>query len=200
MAQLNYSAQGGETNKSVEPMPKIDVIAVAVESEYTPTKSGKGKRLNIKFKVISDINGDLTYKGRYFWDDMNLENQNPDTVAIAQKQLNTLMFAVGKVNIRDSVELHNIPVIAKLKVIIDKSGQYEPKNGVRTYERAGHVPGFNPPPYLIGTPAPPAPAPEPQTEQINNAPASTPPWMGGGQPELQTLTPHDTAVAPPTQH
>lgn len=87
----------------------------------------------LTFEVIS---GD--YKGRKLFKNLNLVNTNPTAVEIANKELSTICEAVGKVAIKDTAELHGIPMKIKVKVT-EATAKYPEGNDISYYEGLGGV-------------------------------------------------------------
>ncbi len=133
MAQLQFNATNIEPQSSFEPLPTGDYPVIIKDSEMKPTKNGLGSYLELTLEVI-----DGNAKGRLVWDRLNLENQNHVAVEIAQKQLSAICHAIGKLNIADSSELHNIPLVAKVAYREAKDG-YEPSNDVKSYKAYGNA-------------------------------------------------------------
>ncbi len=111
MANL-HGFNAGEVDPAVayEPIPAGKYLVVITGSEMKPTKSGKGSYLELTFQVI-----DGEYKGRQLWARLNLDNTNPLTVQIARAELSAICRAVGVLQPKDSVELHNLPLQVTVK-------------------------------------------------------------------------------------
>jgi len=106
MANLNnFDASQVDPSVALDPLPAGKYLAVVSESELKPTKTGGGKYLQLTFQVI-----DGEYKGRLVWARLNLENKSEMTVKIARGELSAICRAVGVMQPKDSVELHNIPL------------------------------------------------------------------------------------------
>lgn len=152
MANLNgFNAADIEPTGSFEPIPAGKYLAAITESEMKPTKTGSGSYLQFTFTVIEG-----PHKNRVLWARLNLNNPNATAVKIAQAELSAICHAVGVMQPRDSVELHNLPlaIVVKLRKREDTG---ELTNEIKGYERKG------------GGAAAQAPA----------AAASTPPWRRG---------------------
>ena len=112
MANLNgFDAREVEPQAALEPIPAGKYLAIITNSEMKATKNGDGSFLELVFQVIEG-----EYKGRKLWDRLNLDNTNPTAVQIARSQLSALCRATGVMTPRDSVELHNLPLIAVVAV------------------------------------------------------------------------------------
>ncbi len=112
MASLaGFNANDHEPNEPRVPIPEGDYEGAIVSTDWQDTKAGTGKFLIVEVQVLS---GD--YKGRKVFDRLNLQNPNPDAVRIAQGDLSAICRAVGVMTPRDSVELHNIPLIVTVKL------------------------------------------------------------------------------------
>lgn len=111
MADLgNFNANNVDPAADFEPIPAGKYLAVIVDSDMKATKSGDGRYLELQFQVVEG-----PYKNRLLWSRLNLENPNSLAVQIARGQLSAICRAVGVMQPRDSVELHNLPLIVSVK-------------------------------------------------------------------------------------
>lgn len=134
-----YDASNGQTMDDRDCLPAGEYVAVIVKSERVESKRKPGNfYLNLEFDVT-----DGPCAGRKFWTMINLWNQNSEAVEIAQREMNSICHAVGKLRVNDSEELHGIPMRVTLKVVEDP--QYGPSNRVKGYKplngAAGHRAG-----------------------------------------------------------
>lgn len=129
MANLGgYDATGGQTMEDRSAIPAGTYPAALVKSERKEAKANNGNAyINCEFEIT-----DGDQKGRRFWTLLNLWNTNSQAVEIAQRELNSIMHACGKLNVDDTEELHGIPMSVTLKVKSDQ--QYGDKNEVTKYE------------------------------------------------------------------
>ncbi|MCU0732408.1 MAG: DUF669 domain-containing protein [Hyphomonas sp.] len=133
MANLgNYDATGGQTMDERSALPAGEYIAALVKSDKKDTKNGRGAYINCEFEVQ-----DGEAKGRRFWTLLNLWNDNAQAVEIAQRELNSIMHACGRLRVNDTEELHGIPMRVKLKVKTDSYGE---KNEVASYQPLNGAP------------------------------------------------------------
>ena len=128
---------------SFDPLPERSYLAAITDSEMKPTKDGSGQFLNLKFLVL-----DGQYKGRTLFCNLNLSNQNEQTVRISQGQLSAICRAVKIMTPKDSIELHNLPMTIKVKCSRRKD------NG----ELANQISGFYPKDHAAAKPTNSAPA------------------------------------------
>ncbi len=111
MANLgNFNAHDVSPATDFEPLPAGKYLAVITDSEMKPTKSGTGSFLALTFQII-----DGPYKGRLLWSRLNLDNPNAQAVQIAQGELSAICHAVGVMRPKDSIELHNLPLLVTVK-------------------------------------------------------------------------------------
>ena len=111
MADLqSFDANTIEPATGFEPVPAGKYLAIITDSEMKQTKSGTGKYLELTFQVIEG-----PHKNRLLWSRLNLENQSEQAVAIARGELSAICRAVGVMQPKDSVELHNIPLAITVK-------------------------------------------------------------------------------------
>jgi hypothetical protein len=138
MANLNgFDASQVEPTASFDPIPAGKYLAAVTESEMKPTKNGSGNYLQLTFTVL-----DGEYKNRVLWARLNLSNPNATAVKIARSELSALCHAVGVLQPRDSVELHNIPLLITVK-LKKREDTGELTNEIKGYEpkaSAGQAP------------------------------------------------------------
>jgi hypothetical protein len=151
MATLNnFDANQVDPSVALDPIPAGKYLAVVSDSEYKPTKNGGGKYLQLTFQII-----DGEYKGRLVWARLNLENKSEMTVKIARGELSAICRAVGVMQPKDSVELHNVPLEISVGLKKrDDNGEFT--NVIKGYAKKGAS-------------AAPRPA-------VAGGPGSTPPW------------------------
>ena len=150
MANLNgFNANEVEPTASFEAIPAGKYPAVITDSEMKPTKNGQGSYLQLTFTILEG-----QHKGRVLWARLNLANPNQTAVKIAQSELSAVCRAVGVMTPRDSVELHNIPLLITVKV----------KKRDDTGELTNEVKGFEPRSAAAGKP------------QQAPTDSTTPPW------------------------
>jgi hypothetical protein len=149
----NFDANEVDPSVALEPIPAGRYAAVITDSEFKPTKSGAGRYLQFTLQIL-----DGEHKGRLVWARLNLENPNATTVKIARGELSAICRAVGVMQPRDSIELHNIPleITVGLKKR-DDNGEFT--NVIKGYARKGAV--------LSGPTAP---------RTVTTGAGSTPPW------------------------
>jgi hypothetical protein len=130
MANLNnFNANEVEPNQDFEPIPAGKYVAMVSDSEMKPTKNGSGSYLQLTFQILE---GD--YKGRLVWVRLCLEHDNPTTAKIARGHLSAICKAVGVIAPRDSVELHNLPLMISVKLVKRKD----------TGDLSNEIRGFSP--------------------------------------------------------
>jgi hypothetical protein len=152
MANLNnFNAHEVEPAAPFEPLPEGKYLACVSASEMKATKNGSGNYLQLTFTVL-----DGEHKDRKVWARLCLSHPNATTVKIARAQLSAICRAVGVMQPRDSVELHNIPLLITVKC----------KKRQDTDEIGNEIKGYEPKA---------AAAPPPQAAAGNGA-GGTPPW------------------------
>jgi hypothetical protein len=111
MANLNgFNANNVDPVTDFEPIPAGKYLTIITNSEMKPTKSGTGQYLELTFQVI-----DGPHKGRMLWSRLNLDNPNAQAVQIAQAELSAVCRAIGVMTPKDSLELHNLPLLVTVK-------------------------------------------------------------------------------------
>ena len=111
MANLNgFNANEVDPASEFTPIPEGKYLAAITESEMKPTKSGSGSYLEAAFQILEG-----EYKNRKVWARLNLSNPNQTAVKIARSELSAICHAVGVMQPKDSVELHNLPLVISVK-------------------------------------------------------------------------------------
>lgn len=105
MTALNFDANEVAPVKPNEPVPTGKYLAKITESEMKITKKGNGRYLQLTFEI-----SDGEYAGRLIWARLNLENPNPQVVAIGRAELSAICRAVGVMQPSDTTELHELPM------------------------------------------------------------------------------------------
>lgn len=113
MAELNLNFTQEEidnANKSeFDPLPAGNYVAEITHSEIKPTRAGTGTILSLGFKVI-----DGDFAGRLVFSNINLSNPNEIAQQIGRKQLAQIAAACGIANIKDTEQLHGVPMTIKV--------------------------------------------------------------------------------------
>jgi hypothetical protein len=131
MARFSFNASNVEPSTPMDVLPKGKYLCMAIASELKPTKNGTGEYLQITFEVL-----DGSAKGRKIFERLNIRNSNKTAEDIAQRALSALCHAVGVIELEDSDQLHNIPVMIDLDIDPAK-GEYSAQNRVKGYSAAG---------------------------------------------------------------
>lgn len=128
-----FNAEEFEPTGSFEPIPAGWYRCAIDDSAMKPTKSGNGRYLELKLRVL-----DGEHANRALFERLNLENENEQAVQIARGTLSAICRAVGVMRPQDSSELHGLPLLAKVAVEARKDNG-EPANRVKGY-RASEAP------------------------------------------------------------
>lgn len=127
MAVIDFNSEDAPATTGFDPIPSGDYEAVVTESDYKPTKAGTGHYLKLTFEII-----DGEFKGRKLWANFNLDNPNDEAVGIARSQLRQLCEAVNVKHVKDTMQLHNLPVIVRVVKKLDKT-RGEEVNEIKKY-------------------------------------------------------------------
>jgi hypothetical protein len=136
MALLNQEFDASQVNpsSSYDALPAGKYPAQIIASEMRVTKDGNGQYLYLEIDILDGM-----FAGRKLFDRLNLVNRNSDAVQIAERTLSSLCRAVGKLQVKDSTELHLIPFIADVRVRPGKDG-YGDSNTIRYLGSSGNAP------------------------------------------------------------
>jgi hypothetical protein len=163
MANLSgFDASKVDPKADFEPLPAGSYPVVAVSSEFKPTSKGDGEYLEFQLEVIEG-----PHRGARLYDRLNLKNPNEKAEKIAAATLSSICRAVGVLTPKDSAELHNRPMLAKVEMEKrdDKPGSFS--NRVKNYEALGNSAST----YTGGGQQQTKPA-----QQAAGSDASVPPW------------------------
>lgn len=150
MANLNgFNAHEVEPSAAFDPLPAGKYLAAITASEIKPTKNGDGSYLQLEFTIL-----DGEFKDRKVWDRLCITHPNATTVKIARGNLSAICRATSVMQPRDSVELHNIPILITVKC----------KKRQDTGDLTNEVKGYEPKAAVAGQP------------QQAPAASTTPPW------------------------
>ena len=130
MAKLNFDATAVEPATQFDVLPKGEYLAAAVSSEMKSTKAMTGQYLQLSFEILEG-----KFKGRRIFERLNLQNPNKDAEEIAQRTLSALCHALGILQVNESEQLHDIPVLISV-TIEDGKGDYGPSNRITGYASA----------------------------------------------------------------
>jgi hypothetical protein len=122
-----FNAAEIEPAASYEPLPAGWYRAVITASEERVNKSQTGSYLQLTLEVIAG-----QHQGRKLIDRLNLNNPNQTAVEIAQRTLSGICRAVGVMTPRTSYDLHDKPLMVKVKVRAG-DGDYGPSNEIVEY-------------------------------------------------------------------
>jgi hypothetical protein len=164
-----FDADQVQPNDSFDPLPAGDYLCVITHSEEKPTKAGTGSFLELQLEVIEG-----PHQGRKLWDRLNLNNPSEVAVKIAQATLSAICRAVGVERPQDSCELHDLPLLVKVRV----------EKRADTDEQANVVKGYKARPQASSPPTPsaataPRSAPPPPPPPAGQ---SVPPWKRPAPP------------------
>ena len=135
MVVVNFNANDvdpADSEYSVLPVGEYKMAVSA--SEIRETKDNPdNKYLKLTFEVL-----DGKYKGRKIFENMNLWREGSSekdeiTVRIAEQNLSSLCRAVGVGVLKDTLEIHNKPLLVAVK-ISPASAYYGESNSVRGYK------------------------------------------------------------------
>lgn len=126
---LGFDANTVEPSVALEALPAGKYLAMIVDSSMRQNKAGTGQYLEMVFQILEG-----EYKGRQLWARLNLVNPNETAMKIAQGELSAICRAVGVMTPGDSVELHNLPLVVKVK-LKKRADTGELSNEIKGYEK-----------------------------------------------------------------
>ena len=156
LSGYNFNAESIEPNTSYEPIPAGWYQAIISSSEMKATRDGYGEYLSLTLQIIEG-----NYQNRLVFARLNLKNANETAVDIAKKDLAAICRAVGVMSPQASEELHDKPLMIKVKVRA-ASGEYDASNDVAGYKAVeGNDKPFTPQQKQAAPVAPSTPAKKP---------------------------------------
>ena len=144
MAVLNFNANEVEPQQELKPLPEGEYKVAVTASESKRNKKDNGTLLQLTFDVL-----DGEHRGRKLWVYLNLDHPNATAVEIAKSELSAICHAVGVLTPKDSVELHNRPLIASVKLEKRKDNG-ELSNRVKGYKSLKAAAESTPAPAMAG--------------------------------------------------
>ena len=154
LSAYNFNAEEVEPSSSFDPIPAGWYQAIISNSEIKATRDGYGEYLSLTLQIIEG-----QYENRLVFARLNLKNANDKAVDIARKDLAAICRAVGVMSPQASEELHDIPLMIKVK-IRPAQGEYEASNDVGGYKAAEGA-DLTPAPAKKTPTPPPAPTKKP---------------------------------------
>lgn len=129
MARISHNIdENEEVTTDFDPLPDGVYMAHVIESDMVPTKNGTGEMLKLTHEILQE-----PYVGRRIWTNLNIVNASAEAQKIGRGQLSSLCKACGKIGtVEDSLEVHEIPHLIKLKTEEGK-GEYKAKNKIVGY-------------------------------------------------------------------
>lgn len=162
-----------EAQQDFSAIPAGEYVARIIESDMKPTNKNDGEYLELVYEITEG-----EYKNRRLWVNLNLDNPNPKTVEIANRQMRSVREATGVLNPTDSQELHNKPHIVRVEFIPAGVPQ---KNGYTPTKDKNEIKAWKPlPAGASGNASAPnagATSPTPTSPSSNNAA----PWLRNKQ-------------------
>lgn len=149
MLLQGFNAAEIEPTGSYDPIPAGWYKVVFTDAEEKPTKAQTGSYLQLSVEVIEG-----EHQGRKLVERLNLNNPNQTAVEIAQRTLSAICRAIGVMTPRDSSDLLNKPLMAKVAVK-PAEGSYSASNEIKGYEApssAGATSGASAAPVASSTP------------------------------------------------
>jgi hypothetical protein len=155
-----------------DPVPAGWYNVAIVQSEVKATRDKQGAYLELAMRIL-----DGQHAGHVIYDRLNLHNASQQAVDIAYGTLSAICHATGVMQITDSVQLHNIPLQARV-IAKPATAEFEAGNDVKAYRSVaeGQAAGQgNAPAFGAGGPQIPTFAPPANAAPANAAPSFSPP-------------------------
>jgi len=129
-----FDATAPENQRVNSVVPAGEYPAILIESERRATNAGDGSYLKCRFQIVSgEFQNRIVFKNFNLW----LPREKEQALKIARGEFSEFCRAVGIASPKDSSELHNKPCMIKVKVRIDKAGQYDDQNDISGFRPIG---------------------------------------------------------------
>ena len=132
MADLGgvFDARTVEPGAGMKPVPAGKYKAVIRRSEKKQNSKKTGHMIELTLEIVQG-----EYQGKRIMTWLNLWNPSTVAVEIARGELSAICHATGVMNLTDTQQLHDIPLLINVKVKerSDKKGEYN--NEIDSYER-----------------------------------------------------------------
>lgn len=172
-----FDATQVEPATEFAPIPRGRYLVCVEKSEMKTTRDSTGQYLELAFKVL-----DGEHNGRVVFARLNLVNHNPKATEIAYRELSAICRACGAMQISDSAELHNRPMVIQVELESgqDKNGNPRQNNVIKGYYSTGAASPAAPPAQPARAPA--APAAPSSANHAPSAGAPRSPWKRASTP------------------
>lgn len=125
MADLAFNAAETPPQQEFDLLPAGKYIAHVIDSDVSRNSKDTGDVLKLTFEILEG-----EYANRRLWARLNIRHENADAERIGRAQLSALCHAIGVLQLNDSTQLHDKPVLVTVKIRKDKTGQYPDSNDV----------------------------------------------------------------------
>jgi len=130
----NFNSEDHDDPTDFDALPAGKYKSILIKSENKKNKNSNGSHIALTFQIVEG-----PYKGRNFFNNLNLENDSEKAVKIAKSQLASLCRATGKLKPGSTEELHDIPIIATLSVKKRGDGSDKMDNDLKKVENPSEV-------------------------------------------------------------
>lgn len=178
-----FNAAEVEPSQPYSLLPRGRYVVSIDDSAMKETKSGTGQYLECRFRVLEGEHQESTAYARF-----NLVNQSPKAQEIAFREFSGLCRAVGVLQVADSSEPHDRPLVIQVdlevrkdggQIVYDDEGQPKHNNVIKGYFAINDArPDPTPPPAATSASRPAAPMlpPAVQRQAPSKPGAPTAPW------------------------
>lgn len=128
MANFTFDATQVVPSNSFEAIPAGTYAVRITESERKENAKKNGEYLKLTFTVVEG-----PYKGRLLWAYLNIIHDNATAQEIARRDLSAICHACGKLQLKDTQQLHNITMEIIVRVVKNNDG--EDVNEIKGYKK-----------------------------------------------------------------
>lgn len=176
-----FNAAEVEPSQPYSLLPRGRYVVSIDDSAMKATNNGSGQYLECRFRVL-----DGECQGATAYSRFNLVNNNTIAQEIAFREFSSLCRAVGVLQVADSSELHDRPLVIQVdlevrkdknkQIVYDEEGQPKHSNVIKGYFSINDAPP--PPAPATAAPRPAAPMPPPAAQRATTAKPGAPaaPW------------------------
>jgi len=125
----DYNQEEVSEKRDFTPLPNGKYVAMITEAIDKISEAG------FKYVALTATIGDGEHEGRLLWPNLNLKHPDQKVVRYARQELKSIQVATGRLNIKDTCEIKNIPMVITVASYKDKKTG-ELKNKITKYECA----------------------------------------------------------------
>ncbi|HEX8349956.1 MAG TPA: DUF669 domain-containing protein [Hymenobacter sp.] len=130
MSNFTFNAQDEAPDAGrAGPVPAGWYAVAAKKLEHAPTSEGSGEKISAQLEIVEGI-----YKGQQVFHNFNMRNPNETAEKIGRGQFSAMCHATRILQVQNLTQFYGVPMKVRLKITVDATGQYEPKNEITSFK------------------------------------------------------------------